>query len=277
MEKNIYLLGDIGYYNEHTYNIFKSINHDSKKGDCLVLLGDNFYPSGVISENGKSWENIRKAKIKIPIFPILGNHDYLLNPYAQIRHTSDDYKWSFPYFYYKVTVNNYDLFLIDTCILQPNYSNITEDIMNKKIVNYENERIEMIKWLEHELKKSKNKKIVIGHYPIISLGIYGVNNDLFSMLIDLFEKYNVLAYISGHDHNLQIHSVKNNCSNYQLKHMVSGSGSGIYNYSSFKLEDDNKNIFYKNGFIKLVTNQKEEKLKILIMDEYCNVVHSELL
>ena len=33
-----------------------------------MLLGDNFYPSGVISENGKSWENIRKAKIKIPIF-----------------------------------------------------------------------------------------------------------------------------------------------------------------------------------------------------------------
>ena len=60
------------------------------------------------------------------------------------------------------------LFFIDTCILQPNYSNLTEDILKSRVFQYENEKRDMMKWLEFELEKSRNKKIVLGHYPIIS-------------------------------------------------------------------------------------------------------------
>ena len=168
MEKSIYLVGDSGEYNEHTYNIFNTINKDCKKDDSLVLLGDNFYPSGVISEKDKSWNNIRMINNKIPIYPILGNHDYIMNPYAQIRHRSSEYRWCFPFFYYQVTINNFDLFFIDTCILQPNYSNLTEKILESKIHNYKRERQDMLDWLVNGLSKSTRRKIVLGHYPILS-------------------------------------------------------------------------------------------------------------
>lgn len=276
MEKSIYLLGDIGYFNNHTYNIFKTINNDSKFGDSLILVGDNFYPDGVINESDKLWEKIKNSNIKLPIYPILGNHDHLGNPYAQIRHRSKDYNWNFPYFYYKLNFYNYDFFLIDTCFIQPNYSNVNENTMRQKIVNFDNERKEMMKWLEYGLSKSKNNKIVIGHYPLISLGVYGINEELFSSLIDLFEKYNVKMYISGHDHNLQIHTIKNNCTNYMLKHLISGAGSGIYEHRSFPY-NDNDNIFFKNGFIKLSLTQSSDKINITFVDEFGEKIHTEVV
>ena len=226
-EISVYLVGDIGYYNNHTQNIFNTINKECKKGDSVVLLGDNFYPSGVSSEKDIRWNNIKKLNCKLPIFPILGNHDYGDNPYAQIRHRSKNYKWNFPYFYYKVNILDYDLFFIDTCILQPNYSNLTEDILKTRIFQYENEKRDMMKWLEFELEKSRNKKIVLGHYPIISLGIYGINNDLLP-LIKLFEKYDVLMYISGHDHNLQINTIENKESSLTIIEFFISNTSGKF-------------------------------------------------
>ena len=277
MEKSIYLLGDIGYFNDHTYNIFKTINHNSKPGDSLILVGDNFYPNGVVNESDDLWQNIKNSNIKIPIYPILGNHDHLGNSYAQIRHKSPHYNWNCPYFYYRLSLYNYDFFLIDTCFIQPNHSNVNETLMEKKIVNFQNERKEMMKWLEHELSNSKKNKIVIGHYPLISLGIYGINEELFSSLIDLFEKYNVKMYISGHDHNLQIHTIKNNCTNYQLKHLISGAGSSIYEHKSFSTGDDNDNIFFKNGFIKLDIKPNNNKINIVFVDEFGKTIHSEVV
>ena len=277
MERIVYLLGDIGYFNEHTYNIFNVINNECTNKDCLVLLGDNFYPNGVVNESDKEWEKIEKANLKLPIYPILGNHDHLGNSYAQIRHKSNKYKWNFPYFYYKLSINNFDFFLIDTCFAQPDYSNVSNDIMSRKIVNFKNEKAEMMKWLEYELSKSKKNKIVIGHYPMISLGIYGINQQLFTTFIDLFEKYNVKTYISGHDHNLQIHTIKNNCTNYQIKHLVSGAGSSIYEHRSFPLDKDNDNIFFRNGFIKLVISGKSNQLKVVFVDEHGIELHSEII
>jgi predicted MPP superfamily phosphohydrolase len=267
MEKSIYLVGDSGEYNEHTYNIFNTINKDCKKDDSLVLLGDNFYPYGVSSEKDKLWKNISKINSKLPIYPILGNHDYLMNPYAQIRHRSSKYKWCFPFFYYKLTINNFDLFFIDTCILQPNYSNLTEEILDSKIHNYKQEREDMINWLVNGLSKSTRRKIVLGHYPIVSVGLYGFNLELYKMLIDIFKKYNVEMYVSGHDHNLQIHNVKTD--NYTFKHLVSGSASSIY-----KCNNTN-NIFFKHGYIKLVTDYSQQ-LQIIFYDEYGSKIYSEI-
>ena len=52
-------LGDIGYFNKHTYNIFNTISESSEL-DTLVLVGDNFYPNGVTSESDELWKNLEK-------------------------------------------------------------------------------------------------------------------------------------------------------------------------------------------------------------------------
>ncbi|PHJ17663.1 ser thr phosphatase family protein [Cystoisospora suis] len=56
----------------------------------INLLGDNFYPHGVIGVDDPIWDDIFNIPFgfasleKVAIFPVLGNHDYYTDPYAQI-------------------------------------------------------------------------------------------------------------------------------------------------------------------------------------------------
>ena len=46
--------------------------------------------------------------------------------------------------------------------------------------------------------------IVAGHHPVLSAGIHGNTPYLISKLKPLLEENDVTAYLSGHDHNLQV-------------------------------------------------------------------------
>merc|ERR1711916_105478 len=91
--KHLFLSGDIGYFNKN-------------------LLGDNFYDNGVKSIDDLQWNNYDKyfKKFKNPIYSILGNHDYLQNPKAQV----DTNRWIMPNWYFKKEYENVDLYFLDT-------------------------------------------------------------------------------------------------------------------------------------------------------------------
>ena len=58
---NIYFLGDIGLYNEVSYQIANKINDEIEEHDIIILLGDNFYPYGVkdnLDEQFKLYEEL---------------------------------------------------------------------------------------------------------------------------------------------------------------------------------------------------------------------------
>ena len=134
MSKKIYLLGDVGHFNKHTLNILNSIENNSN--DFIFLLGDNFYPYGITSIMDERVKRISEIFPKeLTILPILGNHDYLGNPYHQLKLNLKN--WNFPNFFHKKTIFNFDFFFIDSVILQPNFSSTNEDLMRTKIHNYE--------------------------------------------------------------------------------------------------------------------------------------------
>ncbi|HSK12363.1 MAG TPA: metallophosphoesterase, partial [Phnomibacter sp.] len=63
------------------------------KADFIVSTGDNFYPSGVISEHDPlfffSFENIyTDFSLQWDWYVTLGNHDYKSDPDAQVRYTN---------------------------------------------------------------------------------------------------------------------------------------------------------------------------------------------
>ena len=90
----IYLLGDVGQFNNETKKIFKNIKSDKTSDDIIILLGDNFYPCGVTSIDDKNWDNYKKLNLDIPCWCILGNHDYLGNVKAQLNFNS--HNWNLP-------------------------------------------------------------------------------------------------------------------------------------------------------------------------------------
>jgi predicted MPP superfamily phosphohydrolase len=61
------------------------------KPDFILYLGDNFYGRGVSSVEDIQWqtkfENIFKPEaLPVPFYAVLGNHDYYLNPDAQVAY-----------------------------------------------------------------------------------------------------------------------------------------------------------------------------------------------
>lgn len=80
----------------------------SPKPSFIITLGDNFYGDGVYSTSDPLWKYLWKdvylgfEELKIPWFPVFGNHDYgygATGLRAQItrtyEHTDDDI-WTFP-------------------------------------------------------------------------------------------------------------------------------------------------------------------------------------
>jgi predicted MPP superfamily phosphohydrolase len=223
MLKNLYLLGDIGFYNNNLKMCVNNIKNGLNSHDAIVLLGDNFYPNGLYTKNDIKISNFNEIfkNVKQPIYSILGNHDYLLYPQAQINHTN----WIMDDFYFKKSYSNIDLYFIDTTQFF-----ISDLVSKKQIENVHNKSIEnliynQLYWLESELKKNIHKpKIIIGHYPILTNGFYfGKMDNLYDLLIHLFKRYKIKAYISGHEHNVQF--INQQFNNYIFKQIIIGSSS----------------------------------------------------
>lgn len=213
MTKEIILVGDWGSENNKCETAFLQIKHDE-----IVLLGDNFYPSGIIDSNDSQWK--QKFESFFSSFPkknaLLGNHDYLGNVFAQISYTfqPNNYNWYMPHFFYDEIDKENDChhIFIDTCIFDPQITTMYSQACEIKpeneqryfgiVFHYQDKQK---KWFEKTLRESPCKwKVVYGHYPILSNGPHQQAYEFISVVKPLLEKYKVDIYACGHDHNCQV-------------------------------------------------------------------------
>ena len=173
-----------------------------------VLLGDNFYERGVSSTDDPQWsrkfENVYDAKrMNFPFFALLGNHDWLGNPRAEIAYArTPGTRWQMDNFYYKRSLYAdakqkrgaaplVDFFFIDTDLW-----NLGKEKLAKS----------QRAWLETSLKNSRARwKIVAAHHPLFTDGMHAIDGDLPNLraqLLSLLSRYHVDAYLCGHDHDL---------------------------------------------------------------------------
>ena len=274
--KRLFILGDIGYYNMNLKFCVNNIKNILNSNDVILLLGDNFYPYGIHSSQDNQIHKFTSIfnHIKNPIYSILGNHDYLLNPQSQINHE----QWNMPNFYYLKNYSNINLYFLDT-----NQFYIEPFISKEKIEYVHNKSIDeltnnQLNWLINELKKNILKpKIIFGHYPLLTYGFYYQKmNKLHDLLFPIFQRYNVKAYISGHEHNIQFNTKMNN--KYIFKQVIIGSSAE--NRSDYKYEEldniynhnmyDNTDIFYG---ILTISND----IKIEYVNKYNKIKYSYVL
>lgn len=203
--------------------------------EFLISTGDNFYPNGVASIDDPAWrasfEDIYSDHaLHADWYVVLGNHDYRGNPQAELDYSKRSRRWQMPARYFTRTFEagedsgvQVQFFFIDTSPFIKDYQAQPE-----KYAVADQDPVAQLRWLEAELAKSTARwKIVVGHHPVYTVGQRkkaaggGIQKELESTLVPLFEKYRVQAYLAGHEHDLQVIRRPGGTVTY----LVSGAGS----------------------------------------------------
>lgn len=194
----------------------------------VITTGDNFYPIGVSSVTDVHWqrsfENVYiYDSLPVKWYPVLGNHDYMANPQAQIDYSANSSRWTMPARYHalKQKVSGLDSVLLvfaDTNPFIPYHYGPDFSMADLKL----QDTAVQTRWLQSTLKTSNDRwKIVIGHHPFYSVGEHGNNPALTQRLKPLLLQHQTDFYIAGHDHDLQHHQQPGE----PLHYIVSGGGS----------------------------------------------------
>lgn len=188
----------------------------------VLAVGDNFYDNGVESTDDSrfntTFSDVFAAKsLQVPWFVVAGNHDWIGSVDAQVEYSKINSVWNFPSYYYCVnyTVKN-----------QGNPFNVQFIYIDTvRIVDQGDD--DQLAWLETTLSESTaDWIIVVGHYPIYSVGEHGTNSQMLTSVKPLLEKYKVASYICGHDHNMQHIKLDNS----DISYYLSGAGHAlVYN------------------------------------------------
>jgi acid phosphatase len=208
LNKNLLLrfvsVADTGTGAEGQYAVAKAMHlyHQQNPYNLVILAGDNIYNNGEIEKINAVFERPYQPLLKegVKFQACLGNHD--------IRTANGDPQVHYPSFnmkgrYYTFSQGQVQFFALDT--------NVNADWHTE------------LPWLEKELSSSKARwKIVFGHHPIYSSGIYGSNQYFIQTLTPLFQKYGVQLYINGHEHSYErTRSIDG------ITYLICGGGAGL--------------------------------------------------
>jgi len=157
--------------------------HSRSPFQLAILAGDNIYNSGEISKIKEAFEQPYGELLKrgVKFRACLGNHDIRTeNGVPQVKYADfnmDDR-------YYTYTQGPAQFFVLET--------NTNVDWKTQ------------MAWLTQQLEQSKAAwKIVYGHHPIYSSGVYGTNAEMVKRFSAVFKQHRVNLYVNGHEHHYE--------------------------------------------------------------------------
>ena len=262
-----FIVGDTGSGNDKQMSVANSMEKHCEAGDeldAIFLLGDNFYYSGVSSTNDEQWMTkflkpygLKKCISKVPLYAILGNHDYDGSPDAQINYTAMSSQWNMPQRFYSVQYNQ----LINIIATD---SNFPDYCFSSKHCS--------IDFLQKMLKSSQtNWKLVLSHHPIKSSSKQGSNYSGDSaygrFMRSLFCSQQAI-WFSGHAHHLEHRKIPN-C---QIDAVISGAGGGELR----PINQKEKGVLFAqstHGFVELLV--EESKLLMNFINTKEQIIYSK--
>ena len=217
-------------------------------GSSFVLaMGDNFYFAGVKDVTDPLFQSVWQTRfmqhsLMTPWFVCLGNHDHYGNAKAQIDFSKlgMDPRWVLPSYYYTTvreipgTSRTLQLVVLDTVILDEGYARemlvekVAGGVVSAQVLTEfdatshvrKSAAVDQLDWIEATLMESSaDWLIVLGHYPVFSGGEHGSTMSLVNQVRPMLEKYQVDAYLCGHDHTQQ------HIENAGVQYYVSGAGA----------------------------------------------------
>lgn len=203
--------------------------------DFFINVGDNFYPKGVASTHDPHWkyslEDIyTDFSLQKEWYSILGNHDYMGDPDAQVAYTKISRRWIMPARYFSKTLGLKDgsgkkmkFTFIDTNPLIPEFYPNPEYGPNVKSQDSTAQKA----WIKEQitsLEPNVGWNLVVGHHPMYTGSLKrreGYDTKRIRQSLNrLFIDSRVDAYIAGHDHSLQHIQPEEG-----IHHFISGSAS----------------------------------------------------
>lgn len=229
-EKSSFLaVGDWGRSGgDYQLHVARHMEREARRlnSQFVVSTGDNFYVKGVSTACDDKWNTAFEdiytdSSLQRPWYPVLGNHDYGGNVWAQIERSEISPRWRMPKRWHKVSLDrrgrpHADLFFIDT-IAWTGGEDFPWNVLGTSVTK--KDRADHKDWLVGELLGSTAPiKLVFGHYPVFSVGEHGGKKKL-DDLDRLLRKAGVTAYVNGHDHCL--YHIRTD----QMDYVGSGGGS----------------------------------------------------
>jgi len=236
----------------------------SSKGSALTLLmGDNFYDSGIDSKHkdrfSAGFEDAFSASAfkNMPFYAIAGNHDHWGDVSVQVDyHQKGSGRWNFPQHNYNVDETLPDGKKLRFCMFDSvdliGMSHMLDN--GTKIVpeGPRNLQTAAINWkaLETCLDSDAEYLFTVAHYPAFSGSSHGSVMES-TKLPSLLSKYRATGHLAGHDHTLQ-HIDRDG----QL-HVVSGAGNAAdYGYSKISGCKYHMSGLDTGGFAELAISSK---------------------
>jgi tartrate-resistant acid phosphatase type 5 len=229
-------VGDTGHGNEAQYAVGRAMATVCQAQGCdfVVLLGDNFYPSGVDSETDPQWQSAfvkPYAALDVPFYAVLGNHDYggngsgseLDKGQHQVDYARVNPKWRMPATHYRFSQGGVDFFAADT---------------NRSMYGLDQRvQADFDQWLGGSRAQWR---IAFGHHPLRSNGRHGnagaydgvpslvpiASGEGVKTFLEEHVCGKVDAYFCGHEHVLEW--LADTCTSdggVQTELLISGGGS----------------------------------------------------
>lgn len=196
---NLLVVGDTGKATPQRSQVVAAMQTHLTRHRCdaTLLLGDNFYESGVTSVDDPRFsedfeELFDERYFPMPFYVALGNHDCGGSTSAQVEYSVRSNRWMMPAHYYQQTIRQGEisaqLFVLDTNLLLD-----------------EHQGAKQLRWLRDALAASDATwKLVVGHHPILTGGRHSVEPPVVRLLQPILDDSEVDFYLSGHDHDLQL-------------------------------------------------------------------------
>ncbi|HAN30412.1 MAG TPA: hypothetical protein DCQ06_02330, partial [Myxococcales bacterium] len=167
-------LGDVGTASSAQYAVGKALGQHCKANGCdfVLLLGDNFYDTGVKDKNDQQFvTKFEKpyADVDAPFYVVLGNHDYgaggagaeFMKKDHYIDYGKKNPKWVLPDAYWDKQFKHVHLFAMDSNAMM--FSDVLSFIVKDQIDK-----------LDKAISQSTAQwKIAFAHHPVRSNGPHG--------------------------------------------------------------------------------------------------------